>query len=222
MAEIVINNIVRPLLPYIITPNIKTDLIDPLTVIIKLAILYYKPIGTKISIGNNKISIQCPGFVQSSIRTIHGDNKLDLNMLQLPITFACSYYLQQLSRFQYSWLFELAIKGLNVLKTTYASDDITYTISRLVQIIQSHLDPTPRGTREEHSSDIDMKHAIFRNLGVVWDADAHQIITLLFNKIEASADMEQKRCYYLKSLEEYLHATEEDFNAIYVCIFKKH
>jgi hypothetical protein len=36
----------------------KNDTLDPLSVIIKLFIYAYKPVGTKISISNNKIQIQ--------------------------------------------------------------------------------------------------------------------------------------------------------------------
>ena len=35
----------------------KNDILDPLSVIVKLLIYYYKPIGTKISVGNNRIYI---------------------------------------------------------------------------------------------------------------------------------------------------------------------
>jgi hypothetical protein len=59
----------------------KNDTIDPLTVIIKLFICSYKPIGTKISILNNKLIIQNSGIFQGTVRTIYRDSKNDINIL---------------------------------------------------------------------------------------------------------------------------------------------
>ena len=50
--------------------NNKTDLLDPLSVIVKLFIYSYKTVGTKISIKNNKLS-KCSLAID--IRLIHAD-----------------------------------------------------------------------------------------------------------------------------------------------------
>ena len=46
--------------------NIKLFLLDPLSVIIKLAILGNKPVGTKILIQNNVLYFQEPGLFQAA------------------------------------------------------------------------------------------------------------------------------------------------------------
>lgn len=51
-----------------INTNYKLYLLDPLSVIIKLAILGNKPVGTKLLIQNNVIYFQEPGFFQSITR----------------------------------------------------------------------------------------------------------------------------------------------------------
>jgi hypothetical protein len=71
----------------------KNDKLDPLSIIIKLFIYGYKPIGTKISIYNNKLYIQNSGIYQSTIRTLYGDSKNDINIMFFPILFACKYFL---------------------------------------------------------------------------------------------------------------------------------
>ena len=56
--------------------NIKLFLLDPLSVIIKLAIISNKPVGTKILIQNNIIYFQEPGMFQSVCRAFFSSNKL--------------------------------------------------------------------------------------------------------------------------------------------------
>ena len=66
--------------------NIKLFLLDPLSVIIKLAILSNKPIGTKLLIHNNIIYFQEPGPFQVLCRVIYKSNKTDLQYMYNPIT----------------------------------------------------------------------------------------------------------------------------------------
>ena len=48
--------------------EIKKSLLDPLTCIIRCAILAFKPFGTKISILNNRITYHEPNLLQGTIR----------------------------------------------------------------------------------------------------------------------------------------------------------
>ena len=77
------------------TLNIKLFILDPLSVIIKLAILANKPIGTKVQIKNNIIQFQDPGMFQFISRYINNSSKTDLHYLYNPIKIACSYFLEQ-------------------------------------------------------------------------------------------------------------------------------
>jgi hypothetical protein len=73
--------------------NIKTFILDPLSVIVKLAIIGNKPIGTKILIQNNVISFQEPGYFQGISRIFYKSNKTDIQYLYNPIYIACSTFL---------------------------------------------------------------------------------------------------------------------------------
>ena len=55
--------------------NYNLFILDPLSTIIKLAIISFKPIGTKISICNNLIGIQEPGLFQPIVRFVFKNNK---------------------------------------------------------------------------------------------------------------------------------------------------
>ena len=50
----------------------KNDILDPLSIIIKLFVYSYKPTGSKISIGNNRIYIQESTYIQGVLRKING------------------------------------------------------------------------------------------------------------------------------------------------------
>jgi hypothetical protein len=75
--------------------NVKSFILDPLSTIVKLAILSCKPVGTKLLIYNNVIYFQEPGPFQSLCRFVYKSNKTDLQYLFNPIYLACEKYLSK-------------------------------------------------------------------------------------------------------------------------------
>ena len=113
------------------TLNIKLYILDPLSVIIKLAIMAKKPIGTKIIIRNNIIQFHEMGYFQGIFRYLHGSNKFDLHYLYNPIQMACSHFLlmhdsssEKHRRIQH--LFSMAQKGIKNLIETYKSTSMVH------------------------------------------------------------------------------------------------
>ena len=70
----------------------KNMVLDPLTSIVRLAILSFKSKGTKISINNNKITFCEPNMWQGTLRLAFGDNREDLHNLYNPIVKATKWY----------------------------------------------------------------------------------------------------------------------------------
>jgi len=106
----------------------KMFILDPLSVIIKLAIVGYKKIGTKIFIHNNVVGLQEPGMFQSIVRFIFNNNKQDLHFLYNPIEFACKSFLTENNKNTRPGLvklFECALSGLTKLKETYKNSPIS-------------------------------------------------------------------------------------------------
>jgi hypothetical protein len=99
----------------------KQYILDPLSVIIKLAIISKKNNGTKISISNNILYIQDFNILQPFIRYYFKSNKSDLNFLYNPIELACKTFLNSDKYNQPSikHLFQSALRGLAKLKETY-------------------------------------------------------------------------------------------------------
>lgn len=109
--------------------NIKLFILDPLSVIIKLAILANKPIGTKVVIKNNIIQFQDPGMFQFLSRYMNNSSKTDLHYLYNPIKIACSNFLEQSDcnsqkLFRIKKLFETAQIGLKNLIETYRNSSM--------------------------------------------------------------------------------------------------
>ena len=73
--------------------NLHLYILEPLSVIIKLAIISNKPIGTKLRMYNNIIYFQEPGPFQALCRYFLKSNKTDIQYLYNPIEIACKNYL---------------------------------------------------------------------------------------------------------------------------------
>ncbi len=102
--------------------NLAEYILDPLTIIVKLAIISNKPVGTKLHIGTNNVYIQEPGIWQPIYRYSFNTNKTDLQYLYNPIELACKKYLTEEYVKNYPnipKLFECAQNGLNKLCETY-------------------------------------------------------------------------------------------------------
>jgi hypothetical protein len=109
------------------TVDLQLYILDPLSVIIKLAILSNKPIGTKICISNNIIFLQDPGPFQAFCRYIFSTTKSDIQYIYNPIQLACQQYLSKdavSKNPKLKELFKCAQNGLIRLSETYKSCSI--------------------------------------------------------------------------------------------------
>ena len=124
--------------------NIKTHLLDPLSVIIKLAIIGNKPVGTKILIQNNTLYLQEPGPFQALCRLIYNTNKTDLQFMYNPIQLACSTFLTKESvqkNARLKSLFICAQVGLKKLMETYKNCSIIcLCLNYYYAIITNHVE----------------------------------------------------------------------------------
>ena len=125
------------------TVDLQLFILDPLSVIIKLAILSNKPIGTKICISKNIVFLQEPGPFQSFCRYIFNTNKTDIQYVYNPIQLACQSYLSKAAVQQnpkLKELFKCAQNGLGRLSETYKTCSIIrLCINYYATIIDNHL-----------------------------------------------------------------------------------
>jgi hypothetical protein len=126
------------------TINLRNYLLDPLSVIVKLAILASKPVGTKVCIYNNVMSFQIPGPFQGICRLVYNLNKTDLHFMYNPIQLACNHYLSEAAvkaRPRMKHLFVYAQRGLERLMETYrANSTIRHSLNYYHAIIANYVD----------------------------------------------------------------------------------
>jgi len=128
--------------------NKKVDLnlylLDPLSTIIKLAILSNKPIGTKISINKNVIYFQEPGPFQAFCRYVFNSNKTDIQYIYNPMELACQYYLSEDTIKHHAKipeLFKFAQRGLIKLMETYKNSSVMrLCLNYYYSLISNHLE----------------------------------------------------------------------------------
>ena len=110
-------------------------LLEPLQSMIQLSILSCCPIGTKLSITNNILTIQEPSWSQGIIRNYNSDNKTDLIYLFWVIKRYHNFYTYLSNSDKYKKFFILLIKmskkGIDNLIKTYSNMNDIYLIQTL-------------------------------------------------------------------------------------------
>ena len=126
--------------------NLKTFVLDPLSVIIKLAIIGNKPVGTKILISKNIMYFQEPGPFQALCRVFFKTNKTDLQYMYNPIELACKQFLSKefvKTTPRIKNLFTCAQNGIKRLIETYKTNSIiSLTLNYFNVIITNHVEQT--------------------------------------------------------------------------------
>ena len=175
--------------------KIKNDTLDPLSVIIKLFIYAHKPVGPKLSIGDNKINIQEPGIFQGTVRKIYGDKKNDVNIIFFPIIFACQAYLgDKKYRARFIRVFDIVVGSFDNLKETYQGNEIIYNISQLKSIAQNFIDNElfdPNilyGSYDSAGGKI--KQGIYSHINTIWTDSRLNVIFGMIDEILLATSQE--------------------------------
>ncbi len=178
---------------FLINKN-KNDTMDPLSIIIKLFIYGYKPVGTKISISNNKILIQENGLFQSTIRSVFRDSKNDINIIFFPIIFACQFYLSDEKKKKYLFLFNKLLDSFDKLKETYQGNEIIYNIDQLKNIIISFIEKNdfdPNSILPNYdSAGGKIKQDIYKHINSIWTLKRINVIFGYIDEIVESSSGE--------------------------------
>ena len=116
-------------------------IIEPLCCIIKLAILSFNPEGTKICIQHNTIEFSQPNILQGTLRWSSGDKREDLHHLHNPLVKAAEWYPPLFNQNKsFIKLFNYAIDGLKLLKTSYsATTIICHSLDRYIDILDKSI-----------------------------------------------------------------------------------
>jgi len=101
-------------------------ILEPLQAMVRLSMLSFCPVGTKLSITNNILTIQEPSWSQSFSRSYNKDGRDDLVYLFNVIVRFNKFYVvnnKELNNHTslFKLLIELSIKGLDILIQTYSN-----------------------------------------------------------------------------------------------------
>jgi hypothetical protein len=188
-------------------PN-KNDILDPLSLVIKLYIYSFKPARTKISMLNNKIEFQEDGMFQSTVRTFNRDTKNDLINMLLPLTFACEKYLGDKDRDKYIKIFEEVLISFDKLNKVYESNEITQNIEQLKNIISKFIadkdfDPVSIVANWNDPSSM-LKKSFYSQTNSVWTPNRLEILFGYINEI-TNADLDETVSILILSLNTFMN-----------------
>ena len=217
------NKIIKSLYNYFSTYFVKTKntkknsihyTIEPLSCIIRLAILSFREDGTKISISNNRIHLQNPSVLQGTARWASGDTRTDLSYLLYPIKKATEWYSHKNKDIDI--LFKRAILGLTKLKESYNKqlNIVCHSIDLYISIIKDSLknknrdyieDDSEDDSEDLNNSDEDEK-LLYLKLKELWHKEQIKLIIQLVSHMEKD---NENRSNYISAIDNILNIIEE-------------
>jgi len=171
----------------------RADLIlEPMQVMIQLALLAHSPIGTKISVSNNILSIQPPSMTQGVYRWWNNDNKDDLYYLFHAIRRYYKWYKSQKDEV-YQYILAWAVKGLDKLSETYNKADKN-NIRHTLALYRNVLDLKTDDIFKDNTTDTVTIDQVFKEIISIYDDRLLYIThnTLLMMEEEMNTEFKQK------------------------------
>lgn len=171
----------------------RADLIlEPMQVMIQLALLAHSPIGTKISVSNNILSIQPPSMTQGAYRWWNNDNKDDLYYLFHAIRRYYKWYKSQNDE-AYQYILAWAVIGLDKLSETYNKADKN-NIRHTLALYRNVLDLKADEIFKDNTNDTVTIDQVFKEIINIYDDRLLYIThnTLLMMEEETNTEFKQK------------------------------
>jgi hypothetical protein len=194
-------------------PLEERQILDPLTTMIKLAILGFKPDGTKLAIDGNRIYFQEPTIFQGFWRWAYGNKRYELHHLLNPIIKAVKRY--DINNPSIKMIFTSAVLGLDKLKSSYnnSSSVVNHSLDLYMSIINNVIVPdNSRSNVIFHSvveeEDNSRQISIFQNL---WSEDE---ITLVSNMLTQINNTKKDAKTYLDAVNTILVMKEDRANEL--------
>lgn len=166
-------------------------IVDPLSVIVKLAIMASLPVGSKCGVYKHVVVIDRPGMFQSICRSARRASRSDLAFLLAPIRIACRVFLP-MHRELLSPVFMRATDGIAVMRQTYAdSPTARVMLAYYADIISNALALTSPSldSSEEDSSSAWTTELIERIQTDIWTENAIRFMVHALQDIRALETM---------------------------------
>lgn len=188
-------------------PENKNIILEPLSSIFRLILLKYKPDGTKISITNNSIKYNIPGYSQGLMRNINGDAREDLHNLYNPLMKSIEWFPidKEDNSEMYKYYYNESIKGIKLLLKSYEKETIIHhTLNHYVKMIEDCLI-----SKEIDKLDIE-ESPLLEKMKDFWEKEEIDIIYQLFLLIDKLNGSEKE--VYIKIIDDIIIMKEQKLN----------
>ena len=185
----------------------RSDMIlEPLQVMVQLALLSYSPIGTKVSVADNILHLQFPTMFQGVWRWYNLDGKDDLYYLFHAIRRYYKWYKSQNNKI-FSFILHEAIKGLENLMITYEKSNQTSIIHtlKLYKNVLGMESPDLFNENTEETINIDK---VFENIKNIYDQKLLKVIYNITQLCNDADNVDEKK-YMVDGLLSVLIPTNE-------------
>lgn len=170
----------------------KTEMIlEPMQVMIQLALLSFCPTGTKISVSSNILYLQLPTFYQGAVRWYQNDTKDDLHYLFHVMRRYYKWYNREENKI-FGFILEHAKKGIEKLIGTYNKTDrnsILHTLSMYKNILKAEDPKLFDDDENENTVSID---TVFANIKEIYDKKHFVMLFSAITLIEKEKNAEEQ------------------------------
>lgn len=186
-----VSNYGRTAFEYLMHPKNISDkqILDPLTTIIKISLLYFYKDGAKLRIFNNSIDIQKANNFQGILRWSYGESRDKLYNLKEPIRNCLTWFPHQ--RYpNLKIIYGFAILGLEKLKNSYSQSSKNITIHLIeyyIKIIKDHLENTNNDNINIENSII-LNDNLQKSIKTIWTKDDIALIDGFFEILIKRSD----------------------------------
>lgn len=199
--------------------NKHSIILEPFTTIVKLCIISFKKIGTKLAFINNKVYIQSPNISQGIQRWAYGNNREEIHHLLKPILKALFIYDPKNSN--YKIIYEFVIKGLKLLKKSYdeSSSTLCHALDLYINIIKDSMldnnnDALNKELKIKLKNNLNISEnteiSVYKCFNNIWCNDE---INLIKNMLLLADKTNNKRSY-IHAIESILNTKEKKINKI--------
>tara|TARA_B100000963_G_C22520224_1_gene622696 strand:+ start:110 stop:829 length:720 start_codon:yes stop_codon:yes gene_type:complete len=191
--------------------NSNLQLLEPLTCIIRLAMLNFQEIGTKIAIYNNRISSQLPNIIQGATRWVYGNKRNELHNLYKPILISLKYY-DRSNNMDVSTIFDYAVGGLEKLAQTYSeheNDIVCHSIKLYKDILSAtKKNKHARINIENQLKEDDITLPLYEQFNQLWNERQITIISALLQEAEDCEEEPEEVNSMLNAIDQLLQVKE--------------
>lgn len=191
--------------------NSNLQLLEPLTCIVRLAMLNFQEIGTKIAIYNNRISSQLPNLIQGAKRWAYGNKRNELHNLYKPILISLKYYDRSNDK-NISTIFDYAVGGLENLTQTYSeheNDIVCHSIKLYKEILSTtKKSKSSRADVENQLKDDDITLPLYEQFNQLWNDRQILIISELLQEANDCEDEPEEVNSILNAIDQLLQVKE--------------